>query len=163
MRDLQINNLLVAPHIDKLKETVIFMKAVKRDRPELKLIGSPSLYTNYVSTLNRDKLLNNLVLTVPYFPAKDNQFAAAFQREWRIPLQNWRSPMAYAATAVIVQHLSPTATRQSIKTALATDRSYKFASVLDSFAFNAHGERTTNAPPGRLIRLVGTQFELLDK
>jgi branched-chain amino acid transport system substrate-binding protein len=163
MRELQINTLLIAPHVDKLKETVIFMQVVKRDRPEMKLIGSPSLYTNYVSTLNRDKLLDHLVLTVPYFPSKDNQFAAAFKREWRIPLQNWRSTMSYAATAVIAQHLSPTATRQSLKTALASDRPYKFAPVLDSFAFNSNGERTTTAPPGRLIRLVGIEFELLDK
>jgi branched-chain amino acid transport system substrate-binding protein len=161
MRDLKINTLLVAPHVDKLKETVIFMQAVKRELSTVKLIGSPSLYTKYVATFNRDKLLDNLVLTVPYFPAKDNQFATTFAREWQIPLQNWRSTMAYAATAVIAQHLSPTVTRQSIKTDLATDRSYNFAPALDPFSFNSSGERTTNAPPGRLIQLVGNEFKLL--
>jgi branched-chain amino acid transport system substrate-binding protein len=163
MRELKINTLLIAPHVDKLKETVIFMQAVKRDRPKVKLIGSPSLHTKYVAKLNRDKLLDNLVLTVPYFPSKNNQFAANFEREWQIPLQNWRSTMSYAATSVIAQHLSSTATRQSIKTSLANDRAYNFTPALDSFSFNFNGERTTNAPPGRLIRLVGTEFELLDK
>jgi branched-chain amino acid transport system substrate-binding protein len=163
MRDLKINILLVAPHVDRLKETVTFMQAVKRDRAGIKLIGSPSLYTQYVAAFNRDKLLDNLVLTVPYFPLKDNQFVTNFKREWRIPLQNWRSTMSYAATSVIAQYLSPTATRQSIKTALATDRVYNLAPTIDSFSFNSNGERTTNAPPGRLIRLVGTEFQRLDK
>lgn len=162
IRVLKINTLLVAPHIDRLKETVIFMQAVKRARLGVNLIGSPSLYTKYVATFNGDKLLDNLVLTVPYFPLKDNQFVTTFEREWQIPLQNWRSTMSYTATSVIAQHLSPTATRHSIKTALATDRSYNFMPALNSFSFNSNGERTTNAPPGRLIRLVGTKFELLD-
>ncbi len=159
----RIDTILVAPHVNKLKQTVAFMKAIRQNPAlkNIKLIGSPSLYTKYVSDRNQDKLLNGLVLIVPYFPERHqlNYFINNFENEWKIPLVTWRTSMAYAATAAIAQNLSPLSTRSTIQQGMSkTDRVYDTNTGLTNFSFNKSGERNTDDAPGTLIELTGTQF-----
>jgi branched-chain amino acid transport system substrate-binding protein len=162
----QIDTMLVAPHINKLDRTVTFLKAVRQDPrlKNLKQIGSPSLYTKYVSDRNEDKLLDGLILIVPYYPdpRKSNSFITSFQAEWKIPLETWRTPMSYAAMAVIAHNLSSSSTRETLNQSMSKiDRIYETDMALAKFYFNAEGERSTDDPKdtiGPLIQLVGKQF-----
>ena len=161
-----IDTMLVAPHINKLDRTITFLKAVRQDPrvKNIKQIGSPSLYTKYVSDRNQDKLLDGLVLIVPYYPDphKSNSFITSFQAEWKIPLETWRTPMSYAAMAVIAHNLSSSSTRQTLNQSMSKiDRVYDTDMALAKFYFNAEGERSTEDPKdtiGPLIQLVGKQF-----
>jgi branched-chain amino acid transport system substrate-binding protein len=159
----KINVLMLAPHIETLPEAVKFMKQV-RQHPQLKdikLVGSPSLYSGAISGQNQDGLLNGLILAVSYFPDPKNQFVINFEKEWREPLDTWRTTMSYAAMHVVTQNLDQTSTRGSVLNKIEKNNiPYNTVNALPPFSFNS--EHIISSNSGQLIQLAGTKYDLIE-
>lgn len=159
----KVNVLMIAPHVETLPETIKFMKQVRK-HPQLKnikLVGSPTLYSGAISAQNQDNLLNGLILSVPYFPDPANPFVINFKREWSEPLDNWRTAMSYAAVSVFTQKIDRVSTRESMLNKIGTNnRSYSSNNALPLFSFDS-GHIINSSNYGQLIQLTGAKYELI--
>ncbi|MFN9944010.1 MAG: ABC transporter substrate-binding protein, partial [bacterium] len=100
--------LLMTPHVDRLDQAILLAEA---NRHQLTLLSSPTLFT--IKTLEQGKKeVEGLLLSVPWYPQKNNAFVADSSRYWGARV-NWRTAMAYDATLAIAEGLKNHLTRYS--------------------------------------------------
>ncbi|MFB8792364.1 MAG: ABC transporter substrate-binding protein [Potamolinea sp.] len=157
------NSLLVAPYVNNLPKAIELFKVVKENQLQIKLFGSPTLYTEQTIKLG-GKAVEGLILSVPYYP--DDQEKKSFRKLWKTELNTWRSPLAKDTTRAIATGLDkllkqPQPNRQELDKILR-DPNFKVKGVTGEFKFSADkGEREFLFQQGRtdaLIQVKNGQF-----
>jgi len=127
--------LLMTPHVDRLDQAILLAEA---NRHQLTLLSSPTLFT--IKTLEQGKKeVEGLLLSVPWYPQKNNAFVADSSRYWGARV-NWRTAMAYDATLAIAEGLKNHLTRYSLKYTLHSP-DFVVSGATGTFRFLPSGDR----------------------
>jgi branched-chain amino acid transport system substrate-binding protein len=105
-RESAFNGLLILPTTKTLDQAVQLMNEnLNQPYQPLPIFSSNILYRNYdhLDKLN-PKAIKGMKLTAPWYPSKNNKFAARAEKMWSGKV-NWRTAMSYDAVLVIVQGL----------------------------------------------------------
>jgi branched-chain amino acid transport system substrate-binding protein len=95
------NSLLVTTHVDRISQAIEVFKTVRDNRLQIDLFGSPTFYSNQTLKLGKEAV-EGLIISVPYYASKDNEFSRKLEQHWGVTTDTWRVPMAYDATQAIV-------------------------------------------------------------
>jgi branched-chain amino acid transport system substrate-binding protein len=101
IKNNKANSLLVSTHVDRIPQAIKVFKTVRDNHIQIDLFGSPTFYTNQTIKLGKEAV-EGLILPVPYYPSKNNDFSKKSEQLWRAKTDTWRTPMAYDATQAIV-------------------------------------------------------------
>ncbi len=109
------DSLLLSPHIDRLDKAYQLAQANQR---KLKLYGSNTLAT--IKTLQQGKIIQGLILSVPWNPKTTENFpyAQAARQRWGGDV-SWRTAGTYDATTVVATGLQTNPTRQGLQQTLS--------------------------------------------
>jgi branched-chain amino acid transport system substrate-binding protein len=100
IKNNKANSLLVSTHVDRIPQAIEVFQTVRDNRLQIDLFGSPTFYSNQTINLGKDSV-ERLLLSVPYYPSKNNEFSRKSEQFWRTITDTWRTPMAYDATQAI--------------------------------------------------------------
>ncbi|MCP2731702.1 ABC transporter substrate-binding protein, partial [Limnofasciculus baicalensis] len=113
------DSLLLAPHVDRINKAIELAKA---NQGQLKLLGSPSLYTSQTLEFGKG-YVNGMVLAVPWYPGAipGNSFPSNAAKLWGGSV-NWRTATAYDATQAIITGLEKSnSTREGLQKVLSSN------------------------------------------
>ncbi|WP_337907169.1 hypothetical protein [Iningainema tapete] len=159
IRKNKVNSLLIAPYVNNLPKGIEIFKALQENQLQIKLFGSPTLYTEQTIKLG-GKAVEGLTLSVPYYP--DEKEKNSFRQLWHTELKSWRSPMAKDATKAIATGLEqllrqPQATRKELDNILRNPN-FKVKGATGEFNFDKNvGERRFLFQKGRTDALIQIQ------
>jgi branched-chain amino acid transport system substrate-binding protein len=166
--------LLISPHIDAIPQAMSILTAVKKEiGSDFQLFGAPSLYTHDTAEKATAET-TGLIIPVPYFPSSGNEFVNQYKSQWGEDLNNWRTPMAYASTKVMIEsilkigNINSLYRRKTLNGYLQNTKEFSADNVIEKFTFGSENHTLQYVNPssslGALIKLKKNgEFELIKR
>jgi branched-chain amino acid transport system substrate-binding protein len=162
------NAILASIHVNSLDKAINLFKAIKQSRglSDIKFFGSPTFNT-HATKESAGIETDGLTIVVPYFADSKNWFAEKYYAQWDRYLDNWRTPMAYVSTELIVNSLKDLNKgdfREALNQRLSNGKIFsegKDNMIINDFKFNAVHQLEyidKSSPKAVLIKLKDKRF-----
>lgn len=143
--DNKVEGILLAPHVRTINKALEIAAANTAKKANLKLFGSPTLYTH--QTLQAKADVEGVQIAVPWHPAANlnHNFISRAKTMWGDAI-TWRTATSYDATIAMITALNKQKTRQGLQQELRNPHFWAPSST-GSLKFLASGDRdfTNNA------------------